>query len=71
MLESMTLDQATNLSLAQQFLPELEGCDQLRIFIRQKKVTASVSWHGRKFGSRGTSLPDALAQLVARIKEIG
>jgi hypothetical protein len=36
-----------------------------------KKVTAGISRHGRKFGSREKDLPAALSSLVRQIKEIG
>jgi len=71
MLNTMTLIQATDIARVTQILPLLEGCQQLRIFIRQKKVTASVSWQGRKYGSRGIDLPDALTKLVEQVQEIG
>lgn len=70
MLNRMTLTEATGLNQAAGILSQLEGCTQLKIYIKPNKVTASAVFSGRSIGSRGSSLPDALAKLQAKRVEL-
>lgn len=70
MLNTKSLTEATDFNQAAGILSQLEGCTQLKIYIKPNKVTASATFAGRSIGSRGSSLPDALAKLAAQRAEL-
>ncbi|NQU53956.1 MAG: hypothetical protein HQ522_15620, partial [Bacteroidetes bacterium] len=47
----------------------IEGCQKLQVSFKQNKVTAGCVYKSRSFGSRGTTLTEALNGLLTRIKE--
>lgn len=70
MLNTQTLSDAADLAGTAQFLPQLEGCNHLKIYFKPHKVTASARFAGRSIGARGSSLPECLKGLIGRLQEL-